>query len=129
MVPSLPPILVVALVAIDLHMGVIQVHVKRNLVDDVLLDEGSSANIIIEDLQKWLGLPSPKPIPYMFRMANQSLIKPIGIIRNLKIHIHGIPYIATFTVMQNNMLDGSYFMLFGRPWLKNAKVIHDWGKT
>jgi len=118
-----------ASIAIDFHMGVIQVHVKRNLVDDVLLDEGSSANIIIEDLQKWLGLPSPKPVPYMFRMANQSLTKPIGIIRNLKIHIHGIPYIATFTVMQNNMLDGSYFMLLGRPWLKNVKVIHDWGKT
>jgi len=129
LVPSLPSILVMASIAIDFHMGVIQVHVKRNLVDDVLLDEGSSANIIIEDLQKWLGLPSPKPVPYMFRMANQSLTKPIGIIRNLKIHIHGIPYIATFTVMQNNMLDGSYFMLLGRPWLKNVKVIHDWGKT
>jgi hypothetical protein len=50
----------VALVAIDLHMAVIQVHVGQNLVDDVLLDEGSGANIITEDLRKWLGLPSPK---------------------------------------------------------------------
>jgi hypothetical protein len=62
-------------------------------------------------------------------MVDQSLTKPIGIIHDLKIHIHGIPYIATFTVMQNNMLDGSYFMLLGRPWLKNVKVIHDWVKT
>jgi hypothetical protein len=50
----------VTLVAIDLHMAVIQVRVGQNLVDDVLLDEGSGANIIIEDLRKWLGLPSPK---------------------------------------------------------------------
>lgn len=49
-----------ALVAIDLHMAVIQVHVGQNLVDDVLLDESSSAKIIIEDLRKKLVLPSPK---------------------------------------------------------------------
>jgi hypothetical protein len=46
-----------------------------------------------------------------------------------KVHIHGIPYIATFIVMQNNVFDGSYSMLLGRPWLRNAKVIHNRGKN
>jgi hypothetical protein len=64
-IPSLSPILVMAAVAINLHMTVIQVHVGQNLVDNVLLDEGSSANIIIKDLKKYLGLPSPKPAIYM----------------------------------------------------------------
>lgn len=27
------------------------------------------------------------------------------------------------------MLDGNYSMLLGQPWLRNAKVIHDWGKN
>jgi hypothetical protein len=58
-------------------------------------------------------------------MAYQSLMKPVGIICDLKIHIHGIPYVATFIVMQNNVLDGSYSMLLGQPWLRNAKVIPD----
>jgi hypothetical protein len=53
------------------------------------------------------------------------MTKPLGIIRNLKIHIHGIPYIATFIVMKNNVVDSSYSMLPRRPWLKNAKVTHD----
>jgi hypothetical protein len=39
-------------VAMNLHTMGIQIHVGRNLVDDVLLDEGSGANIIIEDLKK-----------------------------------------------------------------------------
>jgi hypothetical protein len=119
----------VALVAINLHMAVILVHVGQNLVDDVLLNEGFGANIIKKYMRRQLGLPSLKLAPYMLRMADQSLTKPVGIIRNLKIHIHGIPYIATFTVMWNNVLDGSYSMLLGRPWLRNVKVIHDWGKN
>jgi hypothetical protein len=62
-------------------------------------------------------------------MANQSMTKPLGIIKNLKIHIHGIPYVATFTVLKNNVVDYNYSMLLGRPWLKDAKVKHDWGNN
>jgi hypothetical protein len=51
-VPSLSPILVMVAVAINLHTTIIQVHVGRNLVDDVLLNEGSGAKMIIEDLKK-----------------------------------------------------------------------------
>jgi hypothetical protein len=48
-------------------------------------------------------------------MVNQSMTKPLRIIKNLKIHIHGIPYVATFIVLQNSVVDSSYFMLLGRP--------------
>ncbi len=27
------------------------------------------------------------------------------------------------------MVDSSYSMLLGRPWLKDAKVTHDWGNN
>jgi hypothetical protein len=57
------------------------------------------------------------------------MTKPPGIIRILKIHIHGIPYIATFTVLKNIVVDSSYSMLPRRPWLINAKVTHDWGNN
>jgi hypothetical protein len=55
--------------------------------------------------------------------------KPLKIIINLKIHIHGIPYIATFIILKNNVVDSNYFKLLGRPWLKDAKVTHDWGNN
>jgi hypothetical protein len=58
-------------------------------------------------------------------MVDQSMTKPLEIIRNLKIHIHGIPFIATFTIMKNHVVDYSYSMLLGRPWFINAKVTHD----
>jgi len=43
--------------------------------------------------------------------------------------VHGIPYVVTFIVMQNSVLDSSYFMLLGHPWLKDAKVSHEWGNN
>jgi hypothetical protein len=69
----------------------------------MLLNKGSRTNIITKDLKKWLGLPFPKLIPYMLQMVDQSLMKPMGIIRDFKIHVHGIPYIATFIVIRNNV--------------------------
>ncbi len=44
----------------------------------------------------------------------------------MKIHIHGIPYITTFIVLKNNVVDFSYSMLLGRPWFRYAKVTHEW---
>jgi len=35
----------------------------------------------------------------------------------------------TFATMKNNVLDASYFMLIGHPWLHNVKDTHDWGNN
>ncbi len=119
------PNLIIALVAIDPHMVVIQVQVGKNMVEDVILDGGSSVNIMVEELQKQLGLPSPKPTLYTLQMVNQTIAKPIGLIMDLKSHIHGIFYIVMFIIMKNNVLDSNYFMLLGWPWLHNSCVTHD----
>jgi hypothetical protein len=86
-------------------------------------------NIMTKELWKWLGLPSPKPTLNTLRMANQTITKLIGLIKDLKINIHGIPYIATFIVMKNIILDSNYSMLLSQPWLGNARVTHDSGNN
>jgi hypothetical protein len=104
------------------QMTIIQIQVRKNIVEDVLIDGGASVNIIIENLITKLGLPKPKPTLYHFKMANRNITKPLGIIRNLKIHIHVIPYVATFTILKNNVVDFCYSMLLGRFWFIDAKV-------
>jgi hypothetical protein len=106
-------------------MVLIQVQVGRNFIEDVLLNGGFGVNIIMGKLTELLGLAKLKPTPYNLRMANQTIVKPLGLIKDLKFFVHGIPYTITFIVIQNNVLDSSYFMLLSRPWLKNAKVFHD----
>jgi hypothetical protein len=62
-------------------------------------------------------------------MADQTTTKPVGLIRDLKIYVHGIPYITTFIVLQNSLVDSSHSMLLVRPWLKDVKMAHDWGSN
>jgi len=62
-------------------------------------------------------------------MAYQTTTKLVGLIRDLKIYVHGIPYITIFIVLQNNVVDFSYSMLLRRPWLRDVKVALDWGNN
>jgi hypothetical protein len=55
-------------------------------------------------------------------MANQTIAKPLGLIRDLKIFVHGILCMVTFFVINNNVIDINYSMLLGCPWLKDANV-------
>ncbi len=56
--------------AINPHMAVIQMHMGKNIVEDILLDGELGVNIIIEDLKEKLGLPILKPTPNTHSMAN-----------------------------------------------------------
>ena len=118
--------LIAAIEAIDKHMPVISICIGKNIVDDVLLDSGSGVNVITEEERRKLGLPKPSPAPFNLKMANGTIAKPTGLLRDVKIHIHGIPYIVTLTVIDYQTIKSDYSMLLGRPWLRNAKVIHDW---
>ena len=118
--------LIAATEAIDKHMPVISICIGKNIVDDVLLDGGSRVNVITEEERRKRGLPKPSPTPFNLKMANGTIAKPIGLLRDVKIHIHGIPYIVTLTVIDCQTIKSDYSMLLGRPWLRNAKVIHDW---
>lgn len=110
-------------------MVVIQVQTCINTIDDVLLDGGSKVNIIIEKSKARLGLPKPKLAPYNLQMANQTTIKPIGLIKDLRMYVYGIPYIATFIILQNITIDSNYSVLLGRSWFKDAKITHDQGNN
>ncbi len=84
-------------------------------------------NAIKDGLKKKLGLTPHQPTPFNLQMVEISFNKPLEIVPNIRIRIHGIPYIITFMVMNNKAIDPMYSILLGCPWLQNANVIHDWG--
>jgi hypothetical protein len=53
-------------------------------------------------------------------MVNQTIVKPLGLIKDLRIFVHGIPYVVTFTVIQSSVLNSSYFMLLSHPLNKGC---------
>jgi hypothetical protein len=102
-------------IVINNHMAFIQVQMGRIMVDDVILDGGNGVNIITEQLRDRLRLPKPKPTPYNLQMANQTTTKPMGLIKDLKMYVHSISYIATFIILHKIVVDSNYSMLFGKP--------------
>jgi len=59
-------------------------------------------------------------------MVDQTTTKLVGLIKDLRMYVHGIPYISTFTILHNIILNSNYSMLFGRPCFKDAKIAHYW---
>jgi hypothetical protein len=51
-------------------MVVIQVHIRKNTIKDVLLDGGSEVNVIIKQLRLKLGLLTFKPTPYNLKIVD-----------------------------------------------------------
>ena len=80
--------------------------------------------MITKEEQLQLGLPTPQAAPYRLRMVDQTMVEPVGLIRNIKIHIHGIQYFISLTVICNTEVNDAYSMLLGRPRLIDAN--HDW---
>jgi hypothetical protein len=110
-------------------MTVIQVQIGKNVFEDVLLDGKFKVDIIIKGLCVQLGLSKPKLTPYNLHMAHQTIFKSLSLIKDLQIHVHGIPYTITIIVIKSNVLNSTHSMLLGRPWLKDAKVAHNWGNN
>jgi hypothetical protein len=53
----------------------------------------------MEKLKVHLGLSKPKLAPYNLCMVDQTIAKPIGLIMDLRILVHGISYVVTFTII------------------------------
>ncbi len=89
----------------------------------MLIGGGFGVNIITKNLIVQLGLSKRNPPPYNLHMVDQTIPKPLGLITDLKIFVHGIPYMVTFIVINNNVIDTNYSMLLGCPWLKDANSL------
>jgi hypothetical protein len=108
-------------------MAMTQVQVCKIFIDDVLIDGGSRVNIITKNLRIQLSLSKPNLMFYSLRMVDQTIAKPLGLLRDLKIFVHGIPCMVTFIVINIIILNYNYSMLLGHSWLKDEKVSHDQG--
>ena len=106
--------------------SVISVKIRNQEIHEVLLDGGSGVNVITEAERCRLGLPEPTPAHFKLRMADSSLVQPTGLLHDVTISIHGISYTIILTVISCKDVNSAYTLLLGRPWLRAARVIHNW---
>ena len=54
---------------------------------------------------------------------------PKGLIKHAKVKVGGMDYLVNLVVIKMQTLTpDSYQVLLGRPWLRDAKVKHDWNR-
>ncbi len=74
----------------------------------MIIDGEFGVNISTKNLKVQLGILKLNPSPYNLRMTNQTIAKPLGLIMDLKIFVHGISYTITFAIINMFVLDFSY---------------------
>jgi hypothetical protein len=99
---------IAAAAVINKHMPVISVSICKNMVDDILIEGGSGVNVITKDERWRLGLLKPSTTLFKLKMANNTIARPKKLIRDVKIHIHGIPYMVTLIVIDCSTIKSDY---------------------
>jgi hypothetical protein len=120
---EIPQIYFVATKDFDEEMPMISVWTKNRRIPNVLLDGGSGVNIITDTLMRKLGIVKQLEVaPFTIKMADQTKVTPLGIIKNLRIIIGWLTFKITVTVIKMENQENSYSMLLERPWLKQARL-------
>ena len=106
----------------------IDVTIDGVMVTGVQVDGGSSVNLMNSETMHGLDMKNLVPTSLILRMADQSRVKPMGILRSVITTIAGIQYPIDYIVFKLNNSSLSYPILLGRPWLYQAKAKNDWGR-
>ena len=105
----------------------IEVMVVDKVLPNVLVDGGSGLNIMLEHTLNQLGLHLTGTSPFIINMANQTSSKPIGMVKDCRIQSGGEENVVNFHVIKMHSTKDTFPLLLGRPWLKMASVVVDWG--
>ncbi|KAH7423568.1 hypothetical protein KP509_12G061500 [Ceratopteris richardii] len=112
---------------VDFVVPVIQVQYNQRRFAEVLLDGGSGVNILPEHIFIEMGRGVLAPTPFQVKMADQTRVQPVGILKQQQIIISGMTFMVNFVVIRMSESAYPYEMLLGRPWFRLAKVKQDWG--
>ena len=107
---------------------IIDVEIEGLIISGVQVDGGSSVNLMNHDTMLGLHLVGLEETKLVLRMADQSRVKPLGILPKVKTRIAGLIFLIDYIVFQPNTSNASYPILLGRPWLYQARAKDDWGK-
>lgn len=105
----------------------IEAIVVDKVVPNVLVDGGSGLNILPKHTMKRLGLSLTGPSPFVINMANQSPAVPFGMNKDFRLSTGSEEYIVTFHMIKMHSNKDTFPILLGRPWLRMANAIVDWG--
>lgn len=103
----------------------VMAYIAGILVENVVVVCGSAVNLMSAELFDRLGFELKKEdSPTVLRLADDSYIKPEGVVRDVPTTVAGKQTLLDFTIVRLPG-KGSYCLLMGRPWLRKAECLID----
>lgn len=96
-------------------------HIRGCLIPKVVLDFGSQVNILTKRTWEKLNQPLLVKSDYYLKLANQGLIQPMGLCKNVETVIMGVSVITEFKFIESKEEIKSYATLVGWPWARTMK--------
>ncbi|GJW41937.1 reverse transcriptase domain-containing protein [Tanacetum coccineum] len=93
-----------------------------------LANSGASINLLPYSIYKKLGLGALTPTRMTLELANRSITHPMGIAEDVVVRVDGFTFLADFVVV-NFKPDPRVPIILGRPFLRIAKALIDFGST
>jgi len=104
---------------------IVDAWVKGQRITNVYVDEGAQMCVMTKNLMYKLRLEVDTPSQSKVKLANNSSIKCVGIIHNLKIKVFDIEVAIDMYVIPTK--GEGYHIILGRPWLISMNVDQKWG--
>ncbi|KAH7416229.1 hypothetical protein KP509_14G081700 [Ceratopteris richardii] len=92
----------------------------------VTLDSGAAVNLMTEFMMKALGLNHMEETLMSLRMADQTQVKPAGLLKNVSTVVGGLEFKVDYLIVRPRTSEATFSILLGRPWLVQAECVHDW---
>eukprot|EP01018_Ginkgo_biloba_P027195 Gb_37742 [translate_table: standard] len=103
----------------------VPMRIFNKIIRKTIVDGGSSVNVIPSSTWEQLGKPPMNPTYHSIKLANQSKIRPIGVLQNVPVTVEGITVLQEFAVVEMTT-NTTYVALIGQPWLYDTYTIQDW---
>ncbi|KAH7434202.1 hypothetical protein KP509_06G005600 [Ceratopteris richardii] len=104
----------------------VTVEIKGYAVPGSQLDSGAAVNLMIEYMMKALGLNHMEETPMSLRMADQTQVKPAGLLKNVSTVVGSLEFKVDYLIVRPRTSEATFSILLGRPWLMQANCVHDW---
>ncbi|KAH7404059.1 hypothetical protein KP509_15G009000 [Ceratopteris richardii] len=111
---------------IDSNAPAVTVEIKGYAVPGAQLDSGAAVNLMTEFMMKALGLNHMEETPMSLRMADQTQVKPAGLLKNVSTVVGGLEFKVDYLIVRPRTSEATFSILLGRPWLMQANCVHDW---
>ncbi|KAH7433374.1 hypothetical protein KP509_07G066300 [Ceratopteris richardii] len=111
---------------IDSNAPAVTVEIKGYAVPGAQLDSGAAVNLMTEFMIKALGLNHMEETLMSLRMADQTQVKPAGLLKNVSIVVGGLEFKVDYLIVRPRTSEATFSILLRRPWLVQAECVHDW---